>query len=147
MPLLKRALGVLVREDPWTRVVVFAGEAVEANILDGGELPFVAAGSKLSKGLEVAADFQPQSMVIFSDGDMTDKEQCFSMVAESSGIISCLWFRPLHSTEPNEGRKFLANLARRGGGQFRDADGNPEAAVSELLSIVRIQRALHRGHA
>ena len=51
-PLLNRALITLLRAEPWTRVVVFAGEAAEASdVRLTGELPEIMAGSVLSKGI------------------------------------------------------------------------------------------------
>lgn len=139
---LMKAIAVLVRVEPWARFVLFSGEAVEVDLSGDGELPSLPAGTNLSKGLEIAAICQSQNTIILSDGMAFDKDQCFAMVAENSGLVSCLWFISDTGRE-KEGRMFLRELSRQGGGHFRESGDDPGAAVEDLLKAVRGMRARH----
>lgn len=141
------ALRSVARAVPRARVFVFADTVLEVpRLRDGGGLPDVGGGTTMEVGLEAVARLYPQQTIVLSDG-YVNTGTCLAVADGMTGAISSLWFPTpgIADHSDNSGRAFMQELARRGGGQFRDYDPAKGAngLAQELISIVRIVEVHH----
>lgn len=76
-------------------------------------------GTNLHLGLEYAAEKMAGRVIVFTDGEPNDEEECFRVANFVPGIISCVF---CGDDSDNKAKRFCEKLSRDNGGEFVSRD-------------------------
>lgn len=114
------------------RVIAFDGETLEVDPLQ--EMPKPRGGTDVAGAIRHAATLMPARTVLVCDGE-SDHELAYKAVATLPGILDVIF---VGNDMDIRAKTFMQELARRGGGTYRDLSSSGSAgelgeALTELL--------------